>query len=156
MSTRTWPAQSSGRTPPLHRRLSRMTSRPSFTYTALVTAAVAGVHWLADVARLGYGIPVRSGPVVWGTVGVIVLFAAAIGAWRGARWAPEVWLLGFSILLARVVYAVFVARPTMASVSPTGTLLVFGIWLATALWACRHAWVARQAGRRAAQSSTSP
>src|SRR5687768_6478861 len=105
-----------------------MSPRSSFTNTALIFAAVAGVHWLADVSRLWYGIPVRSGPMVWGTIGVVVLVAGAIGAWRGARWAPEVWLLGFMILLARVGYAVFLARPATARVSLTGTILLLGIW----------------------------
>ena len=105
------------------------------------------MYWLTDVARLGYGIPVTSGSMVWATVGLIVLVVGAIGAWRGARWAPEVWLLGFIIVLARVGYTI-VSSAAAADASPARLFVVLGIWLAMAVWASRHAWVARQARAR--------
>ena len=121
----------------------------SFAQSALLVAVITGTYWLLDLVRLRYGIPVRSGSMVWGTIGVIVVVTGAIGAWRGARWAPEVWLLGVMILLARVVHAVILARPAWASASPMGLVIVVGLWLAMAIWACRVAWVARQARTRA-------
>lgn len=125
-----------------------MTSRSPFAYSAPLAALIVGVYWLADVARLGYGIPVRSGSMVWGTVGMAVLVVGAVGAWRGARWAPEVWLLGFITMVARVGYVIYTGTAG-ANGSPVLRYLVLGIWLTMAIGASHHAWVARQARARA-------